>query len=229
MNMNNYYGYCFRFKRKTKLDLWTAVNKEWLSIWYYFETQDDLIELARNNDEEFIALYNKMERKLSSKTDKINDQYIIFAIAVSLYNTHFDTKRIRTRDTYFSKKYVSQDTAREILWTYWQNMANPLALVLDPDRMYMSLIRWKELSQINTFSKNGINNPGRITWALATPQQYNQLFIESVQVELYHPTVWYLLKEQELQEYSHLFTKAKELCQKWIWSSTQKHPKMQDE
>ena len=229
MNITRYNTYANNFHRITNIGLWKYIEQQGLRVWYFFESESDLIELSRNNDEEFIVLVNKLTKLLKQKTNKINEQPLVYAIAVSLFNTHFDTKKIKTKDTYISKLFISQDTAREVLWTYWLNMANPLAFILDPGKIYMSLIRWKELWQINTYSKNGINNPARITGALATQQQYNQLFIESVQVELYHPTVWYLLKEQELQEYSHLFTKAKELCQKWIWNYTQKLPKIQEE
>lgn len=228
MNITRYNTYWNGFKREIGIGLWKYIEQQWLKIWYFFESESDLIELARTNETEFIALVDKLTRSLTQKTSKINDNCIIQAIAISLYNSHFDTRRIKTKDTYISKLFISQDTAREILGHYGQFMSNPLAFTIDDTRMYKSLIQGKDLEQINTYTKNGINNPARISWALATKQQYNQLHIESVKVELYHPTVWHILKERKLQEYSHLFIKAQELCQKWIWNSTQKHQKMQE-
>lgn len=229
MNSREFNWYCHRFIWNTGIELWDAVQSHGITLWFFFDTLDDLVELSRTDDTAFKALVLQLEEMLSTKDDTISDKRVIYSIAISLYNTHVTSGRKKIEDSYISKLFITQDTARDIVSRYWPIMSNPLAMMVDPDNMYLSIIHWKRLDQPLLYVSNGPHNRPRPSGAFATKTQFNLLEIERIELDAYHPTIWYLLKEWTLTEYQHLFIKAIQLCQSWISNSIRKRRKTRGE
>lgn len=228
MNAREFSWYQHRFLESTGLELWEAVEKFALPLWFFFESFDDLLELARNDEESFKQLITWLEWKLIKVESTITDKRITYAIAISLYNTHIDTRRRSIEESYISPLYISQDSARDILSQYGNTMSNPVSFIVQPEKIYKSILYGKKLEQPLTYVHNGKFNKPRPSWALASNKHFNQLDIETVHIEAYHPTVWYLLKEKKLTEYSNLFIKAIKLCETWIQNSILKPQKINE-
>lgn len=228
MNAREYNGYVVRFFEKTGIDLWTAVQRQGLQLGFFIDTLDDLIGMSKDEEDTFKKLVTNLEKIFCNETGIITERRIVYAMAISLFNTHPDVRRKKIEESYIAELFITQDTARDILSRYEQRMSNPVGMLVDPEHIYHSILKGQSLDQPLVYVKNGPRNKPRPIGALATKRQFNLLEIESIEINAYHPTIWYLLRENRLVEYKHLFNNAIELCNKWIQNSIQKHRKMQE-
>ena len=216
------------FLASTWVDLWEGVQKYAFPMGFYFVDFEDFLDWVKDNPVECEKLVSTLIRTYTKSIVTISDKRMIFAIASSLYNSRFDTPRKRVEDTYISKLFITQDEAKTILSYYWNFMSNPIAYAVDNEHAFRSMISWRNLNQANIYIANW-KNSRRIAGAFASKGKYSLLDIDYVDIDMYHPTVWYILKEKKLWEYEHLFSSAKQLCEKWISNCTQKPQKIQEE
>ena len=229
MNIREFNGYQLRFIDKTYVDLWDAIEEHALWLWFFFENYEELIEYADTNEKEFISLYSTLEKIYSKKRYNVTEKRVIYAIAVSLFNTHAQCTRRRIEDSYISNLFIEESRAKEVLTSYWDLMSNPLAFIVNPEKMYKSLIVWRHLNQLPTFVDNWKYQGPRANWYFARKQMHNLLDIDSINLDDYHPTVWYLLSEKKILEYQSIFPNALALCEKRISNSIQRQQKIIDE
>lgn len=215
-----------KFAIKTGKWLLESVQKYWLSIWYFIDSYEELIDMAEHEEQDFNKLIRILEWMYVKRNKKIiTDKRIIYAFAISLYNTHIKCKRKKIEESYVSDFLISQDEAKDILLWYWDYMWNPLAFAIDCQWIYYSLINWQNIQQIKCYVSNW-KRWNRATKEFAQKWNFWRLDIDHVNTEYYHPTVWYILKNKKLWEYNYLFNNSLQLCEKWIQSYTQKQLKI---
>lgn len=198
------------FKKDTGVDLFKAIEEEWILLWMWLIMSElDLTEAMmkdltyKDKIEQLKQVYFKRNVK---KKFSLTDKEVENAIKQSLQNSVLWVTAFR-KDCRYSEWLLNDWEAKNICQKY-ADVLNPLYFMLEPKDQTL-LVRsifvddnlWLPSYWVkNWYSVNGLQRY-RATIPLAKKWRYYVMWSEKVLKNLYHPIVWYLLSIHWLDGY----------------------------
>ena len=197
------------FKKDTWIDLFRAIEEEWILLWMWFVSTELELSEAMMKD---LTYNDKIEqlkqvyfRRSLKKNYSVTDREVENAIMQSLQNSILWVTAFR-KDCRYSQWLLNNSEAKDICQKY-DNVLNPLFFMVDakPKGLVRSIFDDKSLWLPTYWVKNWKWKDWlqryRSNITLAKPWMYYIFNSENVIKQVYHPIVWYLLSIHWLEWY----------------------------